>query len=77
MNCLWTKETIDVICFPFTLFWLKIKADYERCYFLYTEINGNCGEENSRAAKDAGQSWVFKTHPREKINKYQPPSVLK
>ncbi len=31
-----------------------------QCYFLYSENSGSCGEEHSRAAKDAGQSWVFK-----------------
>ena len=36
------------------------RKDYESSYLLYTEINGICGEEHFRAAKDAGQSWVFK-----------------
>ena len=60
MHCLWTKEAIDIICRPFKLFQSKINTDYEHSYFLYTEINGSCGEEYSGPAKDAGQSWVFK-----------------
>ena len=59
MHCLWIKEAIDVICCPFTLFYSKIKTDYEGSYFLYTEINGSCEEEHSRSAKDAGQLWAF------------------
>ena len=54
------KETTDIICWPFTLFQSKIKTDYNQCYFLYSENSGSCGEEHSRATKDAGQSWVFK-----------------
>ena len=38
--------------------------DYEHCYFLDTEINGSCGGEHSRAAKDASQFRVFKFRSR-------------